>query len=64
MLEDHLKNVQDEKETLQTKVDELTRELNDVKGDLSVSIFTETHLDFPNEHSESKLFFAKRKQDS
>ncbi len=34
-----MKNVQDEKEALQTKVDELTRELNDVKGDLMVKKF-------------------------
>ncbi|CAF2755901.1 unnamed protein product [Rotaria sp. Silwood2] len=36
LLKTALKNVQDEKETLQTKIDELIRELNDVKGDLSI----------------------------
>ncbi|CAF1060551.1 unnamed protein product [Rotaria sordida] len=36
ILKTALKNIQDEKETLQTKIDELTRELNDVKGDLSI----------------------------
>ncbi|CAF2030839.1 unnamed protein product [Rotaria magnacalcarata] len=36
LLKTALKNVQDEKETLQAKIDELVRELNDVKGDLSI----------------------------
>ncbi|UJR09216.1 hypothetical protein I4U23_013464 [Adineta vaga] len=36
LLKTALKTVQDEKEVLQTKVDELTRELDDVKGDLSI----------------------------
>ncbi|CAF3960307.1 unnamed protein product, partial [Adineta steineri] len=36
LLKSALKNVQDEKELLQTKIDELTRELNDVKGDLMI----------------------------
>ncbi|CAF1588570.1 unnamed protein product, partial [Didymodactylos carnosus] len=31
-----LKTVQDEKEVLQTKFDEITRELVDVRGDLNV----------------------------
>lgn len=36
MLKSALKSIQDEKEALQTRVDDLMRELNDVKGDLSV----------------------------
>jgi len=31
-----LKTIQDEKEVLQTRIDDLNRELNDVKGDLSI----------------------------
>jgi hypothetical protein len=38
-LKSALKNLQDEKEALQAKVDDLTRELNDVKGDLQVNQF-------------------------
>ncbi|CAF0948697.1 unnamed protein product [Adineta ricciae] len=36
LLKSALKTIQDEKEVLQTKVDELTRELSDVKGDLMI----------------------------
>ncbi|CAF1101402.1 unnamed protein product [Adineta ricciae] len=36
LLKTALKTVQDEKEVLQAKVDELTHELDDVKGDLSI----------------------------
>ena len=38
LLKSALKTIQDEKEVLQAKVDELTRELSDVKGDLMVRI--------------------------
>ncbi|CAF4424904.1 unnamed protein product, partial [Adineta steineri] len=36
LLKTALKTVQDEKEGLQSKIDELQYELNDVKGDLSI----------------------------
>ncbi|CAF3785815.1 unnamed protein product [Rotaria sp. Silwood1] len=75
LLKTALKNVQDEKETLQTKIDELTRELNDVKGDLSIfrqkrhrTRINSTQKDHDdkelNNHNEEQTILLKRLEQS
>lgn len=61
MLKTALKTIQDEKEALQMRNEELTQELNDVKGDLSVGKFSPKPKEKGNDFfSLSKIFRQKR----